>query len=927
MGLLAGLGLAGAVVLDGRIIRDDPAELISAARDFRARGEVRSAIIALKNALTQNPENMEARWLIGLSYLDLGDGASAGKELEHARHLGKQGEELRRALLRSMLLEGKYREVIGQVTALDAPSVSLRAIRAEALLALGELESATAAFREVLVLIPDHPDARRGLAQAALRLGDNEEARRQLESLSGTADDELPSWLLRGELELATGHYVDAERAFKRALEASEQNLAGKVGVTRALLAQRRTDDALAQIEALQPRGIPVANYLRAVAERQKGNVDEAAEALREVLRVAPNHANSLLLLGSISYERQALEQADELLTRYLALVPTSIPATKLLAAIHLQRREPDKAIERLRPFVDDAHPDALALSLIGNAYLAKGDFSAATQYYEQAATQQPDASEIRTQLALSHLASGNSDAGMAELQSVVELDPEFSRADYLIALVHLRERRFDEALAVAERLARNNASNPVPLNLIGVALEAKGDIAGARKHFERAFALDSDYVTPALNLARMDLGKGDKEAAIARYEKVLEHHPGEYRALTGLAQIALGRGDVGAATEHLELARRLNPRALNVRRLLANHYLARADAARALEVAKEAQDLAPDEPGTLLILGRAKLVAGDAPGAAETFGSLIAEQPELAASHYFQGLALARSGDFEGARAAFGSALDREPGLIPAKASLGAVALTTEDFETASRISGELRVEHPQRAEGFILEGDILVHQRRFNEAQLAYAKALSLTPSSELVIKIASVRRAVEGIPGALETLRQWLVGHPDDVQVRAALASSYHSLGRTEAAREEYEQLLEHAPAHVLGLNNLAWLYFDEHDERALDLARRAYEASPERGEVADTYGWLLVEAGKTEQGLTLLEKARRQAPENPDISYHLAAGLARAGEADRSREILGPLLASEQEFPAREAAEALQRSLREPRTELLEVLESQ
>ena len=41
----------------------------------------------------------------------------------------------------------------------------------------------------------------------------------------------------------------------------------------------------------------------------------------------------------------------------------------------------------------------------------------------------------------------------------------------------------------------------------------------------------------------------------------------------------------------------------------------------------------------------------------------------------------------------------------------------------------------------------------------------------------------------------------------------------------------------------LNNLAWLYDQKGDtEKALGHARRAYELSPKRPEIADTLGWL-------------------------------------------------------------------------------------
>ena len=60
-------------------------EYVSRAKDALDKGELRSASIYLKNALAQNPNNAEARWLLGKAHLDIGDGGSAEKELLRAR--------------------------------------------------------------------------------------------------------------------------------------------------------------------------------------------------------------------------------------------------------------------------------------------------------------------------------------------------------------------------------------------------------------------------------------------------------------------------------------------------------------------------------------------------------------------------------------------------------------------------------------------------------------------------------------------------------------------------------------------------------------------------------------------------------------------------------------------------------------------------
>jgi len=146
-----------------------------------------------------------------------------------------------------------------------------------------------------------------------------------------------------------------------------------------------------------------------------------------------------------------------------------------------------------------------------------------------------------------------------------------------------------------------------------------------------------------------------------------------------------------------------------------------------------------------------------------------------------------------------------------------------------------------------------------------------------------------------------------------VRLGYASTLHQTGKKAQAVSEYEQVLKAQPGSVLALNNLAWLYFEDGDSRAIELAERAYERAPERAEIIDTYGWLLIKTGRTEQGLSLLEKALKHAPENGDIRYHVAAGLAQAGEKARAKRELTTLLDSGAAFTEKAAAQALLKEL--------------
>jgi len=117
---------------------------------------------------------------------------------------------------------------------------------------------------------------------------------------------------------------------------------------------------------------------------------------------------------------------------------------------------------------------------------------------------------------------------------------------------------------------------------------------------------------------------------------------------------------------------------------------------------------------------------------------------------------------------------------------------------------------------------------------------------------------------------------------------------------------------APDNTVALNNLADLYSQHKDPRALATAKRAFDLSPNSADVLDTYGWILTQADSAEKGLTMLRKAAAKNPRNPAFRYHFAVALAKVGNLDEARRELRALLGQNPDFPEKlEASKLLQR----------------
>ena len=162
----------------------------------------------------------------------------------------------------------------------------------------------------------------------------------------------------------------------------------------------------------------------------------------------------------------------------------------------------------------------------------------------------------------------------------------------------------------------------------------------------------------------------------------------------------------------------------------------------------------------------------------------------------------------------------------------------------------------------------------------------ALQVQPTAKRVDAYAGALAGAGKLDDAVKLLRAWLKKNPDDGGRWAKLGLIQQQLGNSDEALTAYEKSVETAEPGAVLANNMAWLYLERNDKRAIELATKAYELAPSRAEIVDTYGWVLFRNGRQSDGLAALQQALIIAPRNPEIALHVAEALhdlERDGEA--------------------------------------------
>jgi putative PEP-CTERM system TPR-repeat lipoprotein len=355
-------------------------------------------------------------------------------------------------------------------------------------------------------------------------------------------------------------------------------------------------------------------------------------------------------------------------------------------------------------------------------------------------------------------------------------------------------------------------------------------------------------------------------------------------------------------------------PTTAKPRALLANFYLDEMhDPSKALATAQEALNAFPNDPDVLAALGAAQLALGQSDRALATLSKLAQQARDSAGAQYRLATAQVAVHDVVAARASLDRALTINPGLVEARALRGSLDLAAGRKTQALEAARAIQKSAPLMPAGYVLEGDVLMAERQFAQAEPKYAKALELDKNDQTVIRWHKAKSQAGGAAEANARLLAWVKEQPQDYEVRTYLASVYIAEGKYPAASAQLEAVVTGQPDNYQALNDLAALYQEEKDSRALATAERAYRLAPERPEIMDTLGWILVNQGDRNRGVRLLEQAADANGAPPDARFHLALALMKSGENARARRELERLLARKDQFPQRAEAEALLRKL--------------
>jgi tetratricopeptide (TPR) repeat protein len=314
-----------------------------------------------------------------------------------------------------------------------------------------------------------------------------------------------------------------------------------------------------------------------------------------------------------------------------------------------------------------------------GRTQAALGRLPAAIADFRRALEMNPDASDVRLDLAAAYEKTGANRDAIAALEERLRRAPGSADAEADLGFALVRLGRRDQAVAHFERalkLRGEEGGTPPVLDAAqayedGEMMLALGRLPGAIADFREALGMRPDYAEARLELAAAYERAGAMDAARTELTETLRRDAGSAEAENRLGFVLFGMGRAGEAISHFERALRLTPGLAEAEN---NLGLALVGAGRGQEAVRHfeaALRLRPDFAEAHENLGFALAREGRRTEAIPHVERALQLDPGNAYGHYVLGVLLGLQGDAREAATHLERALELRPGFPEARAAL----------------------------------------------------------------------------------------------------------------------------------------------------------------------------------------------------------------------------------------------------------------
>ena len=301
--------------------------------------------------------------------------------------------------------------------------------------------------------------------------------------------------------------------------------------------------------------------FALAVQNHQKNNLQVARNLYKKILKINPDHFESIFYLGSLSLQTKNFDQAKPLLQKAIKIQPNFARAHNNLGMVFKELGEFQKGMSYFQKAIEIQPNFANAHYNLGIAFNELNKFEKAISFYEKAIQISPNYVAAYNNLGLVFHELNEFEKAINCYEKAIQINPNFENAYNNLGAVFRELKEHQKAISCYEKAIQINPNYVDAYNNLGIIFKELGELQKAVDCHQKAIQIQPDDAYAHYNLGLIFTGLGELQKAADCYQKVIQIQPDRVEdAHVGLGLVFKELGEYQKAKSCYEKAIQIQP-------------------------------------------------------------------------------------------------------------------------------------------------------------------------------------------------------------------------------------------------------------------------------------------------------------------------------------------------------------------------------
>ncbi|WP_299084292.1 XrtA/PEP-CTERM system TPR-repeat protein PrsT [uncultured Paraglaciecola sp.] len=871
-------------------------ESLVSAEQYVQVGKVDAAIIELKNAINQAPENGTIRLTLGKLYIQKGALRAAEKELHKAQERGVLEDDVVPLFAKVFYYTDQFEAAkLLEIDKLSERQALSTAVFFQYLASLQSTDDKSIISLEDIKTSLSEEDLLVAKAYTNFYNRDYDKAETQLQQLSEMNYRPAETEYLKGLNSYVNADYALAVDSFKKVKELMPQPNEVNFKLIESMINAEQLDNADVEADRLLmlKSNNPLIDFYKGNIAYKRKDFEQASIFAEKAIQNGLDNASVRMIAGVSAFQLDSLEQAY----KHLYFLSQrqgfhSDDVNRLLARVQLSLGYNVEASNSLQSLQQLDKSDAELFSLTGAKLAMEGDLGGAKELFSEASDLDSENATVKLRKAAMNFGRDEKQA-IQLLKEVIAGDKDLDVGWMQLAMAHVRNGDKAAAIDVANQWFDINKANGKTLE--GIIYFRYGDLNDSQIAFKEALSFNPKHLGASQYLLKIYEKLDQPENILASAKNILSFSPNNLQSLIAAVNAA---NTLGQSSEIEAYLSALNVSDIDSKGPIAAVALSKRLNGKPDEAIGLLSNVSDLDTLGYITLGDAYMAVGDKSAALATYEKWSVKFPNSLFPILRVIAVYELDGNIQNALNLAESSLAKFPNNNTLEMLQLHYATKLNQTDKANKIVQKLKDE--SRKENVTLlpyyEGQLALNEMDYEKAEKLLTKAHNDSPNYISAAMLAKAMIANGHKEHAKEMLEKQLnSGGAVPESFKSIIASFYTYINEYEKAAAMYKNLMSGDKGDPALLNNFAFntLMANGDLEVALTAAEKAVKLAPGNAGILDTLAWIEFKSGLMGRAYTNISAAAELDPNSNQINLHFAEILISIGNTKKAQEVLNKI----------------------------------